>query len=88
MNKLTSTPLITITNTNDVINYPKASVFFILSLPSNGNSNNIKENFEAVAKKHHATCYFAILTNSDVKSVVISKTEVGIIKKIVIAIYY
>ena len=87
MNKLTSTPLITITDTNDILSYPKASIFFILSLPSNAKSN-IKQNFEAVAKKHHATCYFAILTNSDVKSVVISKTEVGIIKKIVIAIFY
>jgi len=81
MNKLTSTPLITITNTNDIINYPNASVFFILSLPSNGNSNNIKENFEAVAKKHHATCYFAILTNNDVNNVIISKIEVGIVNK-------
>lgn len=87
MNKLTSQPLIAITKKDDINSYPKASIFFVLSLPSTTNSNgDIKEKFETVAKKHHANCYFAILTDSTTKTIVISKTEVGIIITIVIII--
>lgn len=39
--------------------------------------SDIKQNFEVVANKHHATCYFAIINNNKIGSAIISKIELG-----------
>lgn len=77
INRITTSPIININNIDDLSSYPKATVFFLLSLPTNFDSN-IREHFEVVAKKHHAICYFAVINNNDIKSTMISKIEIGI----------
>ena len=79
INRLTATPIITINNINDLNRYPDSTVIFLLSLPSSSSSSTatVKANFEAVAKKHYATCYFAMITTSSNSSPVISKIETG-----------
>lgn len=74
--RLTTNEIININKIDDLNSYPKATVFFLLSLTSNTKSD-IKQNFEVVANKHHATCYFAIINNNKVGSAIISKIEVG-----------